>query len=81
MGDKTNKRREEMKVSVVEVLGNTTVTTVKELKPLTNYSVSVTAVNKDDDKLLIGETSHSVTVKTLKDGMSLRSSYNFCHYC
>ena len=80
MGDKINKRRDEMKVNVVEVLGNTTVTTVKELKPFTKYSLSVTAVNKDDGKLLIGQTSQSVTVKTLEDGMSLRSSYNFCDY-
>jgi hypothetical protein len=59
------KRREDLKSSVVETSGKNTMKVVEGLRPYTKYSVSVTAVNKDEDLLLIGQSRHPVTARTL----------------
>ena len=70
-GDQTRKRREEKNNKVVEVLGNKTETIIKGLKVFTAYYVTVTAANREDGKLLIGDNSTVVMVTTLAEGMTL----------
>ena len=60
-----------MKETVVEVPGNTTETVIKGLRIFTSYSVTVMAVNEEDGRELIGESSKAVSVRTLEDGMSI----------
>ena len=74
--DKARTRRDEENENVVEVAGNTTETIIEGLGIFTSYSITVTAVNKEDGKKLIGNSSKPVVVRTLEDGMSL--SNNLC---
>ena len=69
--DNARKRREEQ--NFIEVAGNTTETIIKGLEIFTSYLVTVTAVNEEAGKKLIGKSSREV-VRTLEDGMSL------CYY-